>query len=482
MSLRRYHPSALDPDHPLYDLQSLAALTSTHPELLLPCNDPEAAEQALRTLHEHVGEDCFAELIELGPDLLLRAELPGLSFAAWLAVSRALSLQAHPACLLPGEGPTRLTCRLLGLLTPEALPLGDLCAVRWLDPEGAPVPEPCLARPPVHPVLLDLAAELRRALGPAWLPDDAVHLVQSARDGRFGLRLSLNHDDEPALATIAELVHQRASHRELRLAPDPSWTRRLGLELTLWLLVPPGEPLPTGDPGPFDGELLDAGPLIPLHRLEALAPVATHLPLAEQLAQRVPELTGEGQRWTRQHDRPAAAVTWTSPSPAALPDLPVPTRWTPAGPRGLLTTLDQLDVHPHRGARRWLVRTHDVLLAADLHEQCTSRPADPLDQGWLDALLPALQAAETEPAAAAGERWAEPVLDSEERAGLRLRLDRAHHLSAERYQATLAALGVELPSAEPFASVAFTASELWVTLWRSDHPVMGEPRRWGPAG
>lgn len=477
LSLRTYAAGALDPDHPLYDLQTLTALTSTRPELLAACADPDDAEQVLRALQNHAGEDAHAELIETEGTLLLRAELPGLTLAAWLPLSRALSLRPHPAWLLPADDPTRLACRLLGLLRPEPLALGDLTAVRWLTDAGATVPEPCRTLPLTHPVLLTLRDDLRAALGPAWLPEDAVQLVVRDRDGRIGLRLAPTTDDPAALQALAQVVHDRAAHPELRLAPDPSWQARLGTEIVLWLLIPPSHPLPTGDPGPF-GPALPPGPLAAACRLEAIAPAADHLSLAARLDQLVPDLDGEGQAWTSRDAHPVAVVTWSAPTPVDLSALPAPTRWLPAIPRGLATVAHHTCLHPHRATDRWLVRCHDVLRAADLVEETTPRPTDDLDRAWVAALLPHLEAAGTEPAPEAGERWVEPVLDSEERPGLRLRLHRAHHLSPQAFHATLDALGGPMDQAERFASVAFTRGELWISLWRAGHPILGEPRRW----
>lgn len=474
----------LPPEHPLYDLQTLAALVLGPVVVEAACTTEAQAAEVARVL-TGVDPTALHELLVDADErpVALRAQIGPIAFQTALSLTRALSLVTDDARVLPAEPPAWTTARDQQRLRADPLSAHGVCAERWtiVDRE-APARAELDLYEPTDPMVIELIAELRAkieaAVGPGTVPDASPRVAVRRHDGRVGLRLVLTCPPgalRQAWEAIAACVAARAGHDRLRLAPEATWDVRMDPELLLWPIVSPGPRLPRGAAGRWQ-DWLEPGPLAAEIELELLVDDLRLAEVAERLvaADVVP---GEPRRVQGPEGAAIAQVLHTVG--LQPPEPGVPWRASPGLPLGLDLLRNDLELRPHRGPARWFLRVRDALADRDLVEDTTPRATSRDDRRLAQQLVDVLADREIEPAPTAGERWLRPMQDTQGRHGVQLLLARLR--DEGEYAATLDALGFEDPTLEPLATAAFGPTGLCLHLWYRHGADPSRPRTWRAA-
>jgi len=457
----------LPADHPLSDLQALAALATGWPTLHVFRPDEPSLLRARRAIEDLLGPLPQADLIEpwdpSDPEdpWELRIDLPELSPARWVALYGSLASLPGPApVLVPGKRDGDREAWDQGWLVADTVAVDGVFAVRTQRANGS-VLVPDLQRARADEAVLGLEADLVAAVqsarvGLAFASDagpDTVTPVIHRETGRFGVQMAFTNDEpvarqarEGLLAAVGRVVHNREHHPVLRLAPDLSWDDRLGLKLTAWIIGPAAPGLPGDSPvepgvTPFPGTLrpLLAGlgglvedlevhvvPRTPADH-EAVADSVGTLIAASDLPWR-----GSRPRWLRRGSSPVYTPTWAVPVDtgaatlssvfAGIADLPgvESVRLVPGEPTGLGEAWQQARPSWHLGAARWLMRVRDVLTDRDRLPEVTERRPDPRDAAVAATVTDRVTRAA---GARLVDRPFKAVTDSTGRAGIEVRLD-----------------------------------------------------------
>jgi hypothetical protein len=474
----------LPPEHPLYDLQTLAALVLGPVVIEAACATEAQAAEVARALTA-VDPTALHELLVDADErpVALRAQVGPVTFQTALTLTRALSLLTEDARVLPAEPTGWTTARDQGRLRADPLHARGVHAERWtiVDREAPARPELDLYEP-TDPAVVELIAELRGAIeaavGPGTVPDASPRVAVRRHDGRVGLRLVLACPPaalREAWEAVTACVAARAGHDRLRLAPEAVWDVRMDPELVLWPIVSPGPRLPRGAAGRWQ-DWLDPGPLASDVELELLVEDLKLAEVAEQLV--AADLTpGEPRRVQGPEGAAIAQVLYAVG--LQPPSLPVLWRASPGLPLGLELLRDDVELRPHRGPARWFLRVRDTLADRDLVEETTPRATSRDDRRLAQQLVDVLADREVEPAPTAGERWLRPMQDTQGRHGLQLLLTRLR--DEGEYGATLYALGFDDPALEPLATAAFGPSGLCLHLWYRHGADPSRPRTWRAA-
>lgn len=501
-----------EPVSPFADLHARAALATAWPTLHLERPSETETLQALQDLQEIVGPCPQADLIEpweVDDPYALRIALPGLEPELWQAVRRVLP----DAELRIGDSPGALEAQDQRFLLPDVLDASPFPATLWSLAEGDGLRTPDLTEEDPDPVGGSLASELLaevHALSPELVrhPGEAIAFVRHRPTGRRGLRLSIPAATVEALggqalhqlrldliAAAGEVVARRATS-EHALSPDLTWDPRFGFSLLVWRVGAPGPFLPPDSPlsGPLDPPPpeLAAGVAALAGRVETLeiqvAPASDHDTTALAIASfaRGLPLVGGPSRWLR---TPAAQFcpTWR----LAVSDLDLVAPWlttltehhevakvriVPAEPGGLEDRAPFLEPCWHRFGPRWVVRWRDAACDRDLMVAAISRDPAPQDRAVRRALIEALQRI---PGLLTAENAPQPIIDSEGRHGLSLRLP--SRMPEWGLSWVLGAItGAPLPAVSSLIDLALPATGPQLALW-FDNMEAGSPP-WGSTG
>lgn len=485
----------LPPDHPLEPLQRLAAVASGRATLVLEHPSDDVLASALELIETRLGPLPHAELLEPWDDGAYQLRIDhDLELDDLLPLDTALATAGLPpltAVICPP--PEVRHCEDLGLRAHEELVSDGFVARMSFDAEdGGLVPERWI-RGQLDDGLKELSAEVDAALsheGLSFRSDQGVGLLDPGMDpvsGRLGVRLSLppevlgEHDGDALLArrqqvvdALARVVHDRAVHERLVLAPDATFHTRYGMDLTLWLVAPHGPVRPEGPMPEADTDLrwlAGVEGLLDTVELQLQADDEAVLAAAAELAALEAPVVGGPPRWWRTAEGLVQVGTWTaSPDAELAPALAVlsrhgPARVVPGAPAGLAERWDRVGPTWVRHERGWWLRLRDGVSLDDWLAQVETRPGDSRDDRLEDALIDALSSTR---GAVAVERWERrnlrPVVDGEGRAGVELRVARDRVFSPEAFEATLRALG----RASGPATVGFFGEEgreLVARLW-----------------
>lgn len=350
------------PDHPLFDLQSLAAIAHGAATLHVHHDDPDAVEHLLT---QHVGAVPQAEALEHanGTVLAIRCELMGRPLTAWQPLMSALGASGWDWGLMPGVHRCWQHAIDEGRLRGDALGSSHgLHAVRWTDverdqPAGFDVvSKPLTDLEPEHPTAI-AALELQRVSDASL-----VEVILHRTDGRMGFRLFFEQPlhsghGNAVLERIGACIEARASHPEVRLATDMRWDDLPVPYLLVWMVGPPGPTWP--------GSLLrsDAAPVT--------SACMRHVGWATSHDHHPPKALALESQWLNT-PTPQFCATWH------LEGSPPDHGWPfPSLPDLFEEVAHRVEIIPMMGRRRTFVRVRDVLAEMDLvlpHTHLTEAP------------------------------------------------------------------------------------------------------------
>ncbi len=503
----------LSPDHPLAALQAQAALATGWPTLHVygPSEAAvvEAQDAAVAQLGPLPQADIIAPWDEHDPDepWELRIDLPGLSADAWPPLRDALAELGWDAGLLPGLTPGARAAGDQMRRECEPLLAHGLVAELWFDAEHGGVVAPELVPHPTDAAIIDLQAEFVqavRSVRPGLVfrgdrGDDSLASVCDRRTGRRAVVLSFSTDqvDAPHVdvqelrqalwAAIAEVVHARSTHRELRLAPDVLWDTRLGLAFTVWLVCPPAGTLP-GDPvveegvWPADVEGLAAGTGDIVGSVEVqVVPAGDHDAAVAATGQLIQEgdldWLGALPRWVRTASGVVFTPVWqAAPQRAAAlaravaalaeHDAVHAVRVVPGEPTGAEELWLTMDPAWWLASARCFVRWRDGVPDRDRLEPAAERERSPDDERLARAILGALKGRGLPLPQGDAPMIGRPIRDPGGRDGLELSFDDERCLDAKGLAKLLAALGrTRAPDVSTVHPVAFRGNTLVVRFW-----------------
>jgi hypothetical protein len=500
------NPGALDPSHPLFDLQTMGALLGPSALVVVDLPDDAAAASLGADLRRRWPDAELEQWVDgLDRPLGVAWEARGLVMADALALGALLADHSPRWCVLPCPEPAIRRARAHGRVVHEALVAEGVTALWETVPDRDLDRRDAVRRlrprdRELRALVDELRSALREALGPGALPPGAARATLRERDGAVGLWLPLDGPTEEghappraraeaAWGAIVGVMHRRASHPAIRVVPTGRWRAHPTLQFDLELLIPPAPGLPTGDPGPWD-DALDPGPRCARIAVQVRAHADVEPPPAREAAwAALVDAEDGGPTYTEDG---AHAEVWLGRGLRAAPTTPG-WRALPALPWGLDALATDLTVLPHRGAARWFVRWRDALRDADLIEAVTVRRSEPRDHDLVAEIVLALDAAGVDPDPQAQDRWITPIADSEGRHGLLVRLARtspqvvsARALPPDEasYRAALDALGGPLQGVDALATVAWppppsAADGVRVHLWYVAEA--GAAPQWAPA-
>lgn len=455
--------------------------------LVVPTDSPEETLAVLEALLGPLPQ------AELAGDVEIWVELPGLAGADWLAVREALPQGAE---LVPGEPGGRRAARDLGLVAEEVVELEGLVLVHRVDTEPGLSIWPQLLPGLPDPAVMTLETELVEALGKNFRSDRGAGTTQPVlcpQTGRFGVVLAF--DETASLTALAEqllpLIHARASHAELRLAPTLEVDRRVGLSLLLWFVAPHRPVLPSDlafaagqSPTELDGLVEQLGGAVRSVEIQVL-PREDHHAAALAAAAHFEELPFHASPWVPRWSIDGRLLaTWTVECSGldslaglrVLLDEPSieAVRVMPGEPAGIDLPYEVFDLGGTASDQGWAIRLRHGVSGRDLLPAAHSRDSDPAheqDEQHLYAVL-----AEAPGASFIAEpRLARPVADGAGEPGIELRLDPREACDPELLrQSLIAVLAVDLPRRSPVVFWGRRAGDVVVQVWRQ-RPPSAEP-------